>query len=127
MEYRVVEASDLVTSNDDAGNVNPAYPQSLQPRDRTRATSELQINDISANLNPRQVTEGPMTTDGAPIVSPEGVVESGNGRTLAIRRAYARNPEAAQRYRDHLASMGVDVSDMKQPVLVLSIVRSSRM
>lgn len=118
VEYRVVEASDLVTSNDDAGNVNPAYPQALQPRDRTRAASELHVSDIANNLNPRLLAESPTTSDGAPMVSPDGVVESGNGRTIAIKRAYSRHPEAAERYRKHLQDMGVDTTGMQAPVLV---------
>lgn len=118
VEYRVVDASKLTTSNDDAGNVNKDYPQELQPRDRTRVASELQVNDIAKKLNPRLLGESPTTTDGAPIVSEDGVVESGNGRTLAIRRAYQQAGESAQKYREHLESMGADTAGMAEPMLV---------
>lgn len=115
---KVVEADTLVTSNNADGSVNPDYPQELQPRDRGRSASLDQINDIASKLNPRLLGESASATDGAPIVSPDGVVESGNGRTLAIRQAYARNPDVAAKYRDWLKTQGHDVDGMKAPVLV---------
>ena len=36
---------------------------------------------------------------GAPIVSPDGVVESGNGRTIALRRAAAKGAPAYAQYK----------------------------
>lgn len=118
VQHKVVEADSLTTSNNADGSVNPAYPQELQPRDRGRSASIDQINDIASKLNPRLLGESASATDGAPIVSPEGVVESGNGRTLAIRQAYARNPETAAKYREWLKAQGHDVDGMKAPVLV---------
>lgn len=118
VQHKVVEADSLTTSNNADGSVNPAYPQELQPRDRGRSASIDQINDIASKLNPRLLGESASATDGAPIVSPEGVVESGNGRTLGVRQAYARNPETAAKYREWLKAQGHDVDGMKAPVLV---------
>lgn len=115
---KVVEAKSLVTSNHADGSVNPTYPKELQPRDRSRAASLNQITDIATQLNPRLLGDSASATDGAPIVSPEGVVESGNGRTLAIRQAYARDTEAAAKYRTWLEGQGYDVAGMEAPVLV---------
>ena len=116
VEYQVVEADELIASNTDDGKQNPNYPQQLQPRDRTRANSELQINNIANNLKPELLAENPLTSDGAPIISSEGVVESGNGRTLAIRRAYNQNK--AEGYRGYLKTKGFDTTGMNKPVLV---------
>jgi len=116
VKHKVIEADELVTSNDATGAINPDYPKELQPRDRSRSASLDQINDIASKLNPRLLGESASATDGAPIVSPDNVVESGNGRTLAIRQAYARG--MADRYREWLASQGYDVAGMKAPVLV---------
>lgn len=116
MRLKVVEADSLITSNDDTGRVNPDYPAELQPRDRSRAASEAQINEIASNLAPRLLGRSPSATDGAPIVGPDNVVESGNGRTLAIRRAYQRG--RAEHYREWLADQGFDVAGMCAPVLV---------
>jgi len=120
VEYRLVEAADLVTSNDDDLKVNPAYPQELQPRDRTRGATELQITEmLSADrFRPELLGESPDGANGAPVVSPEGEVESGNMRSMALRRAYARDLPAATAYREWLASQGYPVEDMAAPVLV---------
>jgi hypothetical protein len=115
---RVVEADRLITSHTPDLAVNPAFPVELQPRERARAASEAQIGDIARNLDPALLGDSPTTTDGAPIVGPDGIVESGNARVLAIRRAYDQHPRAAQHYRDFLTSQGHDIAGMREPVLV---------
>ncbi len=123
VQYAVVEADSLVTSHDEAGAVNPAYPADLQPRDRSRDASALQIQQISENLNPALLGENASITDGAPIVGQDGVVESGNGRIEGVRRAYRTG--AGERYRNYLfdaaGKFGLkkgQIKDMRQPVLV---------
>jgi hypothetical protein len=116
--YAVVEAGSLVPSQLLDGRANPAYPRDLQPRDRSRATSQEQIRAISRDLQPRLLGESPQASAGAPIVSADGVVESGNGRTLALQQAYADAGASAQRYRDWLAAQGYPVQGMREPVLV---------
>ncbi len=118
VRYAVVELRDLTPSNLDDGRVNPAFPAERQPRDRTRAASQTQIAEIAANLNPRLLGRSPKVADGAPIISPAGVVESGNGRTLALQRAYSENGANAQGYRAFIESEGFDTAGMDQPVLV---------
>lgn len=108
----VVEADSLLTS-DKAG-----FDQGMQPRDRDRAASQAQVRDIKANLDPERLGYSSEADRGAPIVGPDAMVESGNGRIMAIREAYAENGEAAQRYRDWLAAQGVDLTKYKNPVLV---------
>lgn len=116
VRHKVVEADSLITSNDANGAVNLNFPQHLQPRDRSRPTSIAQVHDIASKLNPKLLGENPSTASGAPIVSGDGVVESGNGRTLAIRKAYEIGKGEA--YKQWLSEQGYDVSDMKNPVLV---------
>jgi hypothetical protein len=118
VKYAVVEAADLVPSQLDDGNANPAYPTELQPRDRERRMSGAQVQDIASRLEPRWLDKSAKASDGAPIVSADGVVESGNGRTLAIRRAYQRRMPGAERYRAYLAEQGYPVDGMTEPVLV---------
>lgn len=108
----VVEASALRSSSD-AG-----YPMDLQPRDRGRQASQAQIAEIAARLDPERLGLSTKADRGAPIVGDDGVVESGNGRVLAIRRAYETGGEQAQAYRDFIARQGVDVSGFREPVLV---------
>jgi len=108
----VVEAADLLTSSD-AG-----YDKALQPRNRERAASQGQIRDIATRLDPNRLGSSSEADRGAPIVGPDNMVESGNGRVMAIREAYRQNGQAAQRYRDWIASQGIDVTKYKEPVLV---------
>jgi hypothetical protein len=107
----VVEADDLITSD------NPKFPQKLQPRTAKR---EEQVGKMASNLDPKQLGLSRHAEHGAPIIGrDDNYVESGNGRVRAIRQMYSRNPEAAQRYRAFVAeTSGVDVSKMKNPVLV---------
>jgi predicted kinase len=108
----VVEASSLTTSTD-AG-----FDSRLQPRQRERAASQAQIRDIAANLAPERLGVSTEADRGAPIVGPDGMVESGNARVLALRQVYGEGGDAAQRYREWLAQQGVDTSKFQQPVLV---------
>ena len=116
VQPEVVEAEDLVTSHDEGGTINPAYPEALQPRDRSRVASQAWIVDTAANLDPERLMPMPMSGDGAPIVDATGNVESGNGRVLAIRRAYEQGQ--GEGYRGFLKGRGIDVDQFKAPVLV---------
>ena len=97
----------------------PGYDQLLQPRDRAaRKGSDDQIRQIAGNLDPAQLMPGPYPDRGAPIVNERGMVESGNGRVMAIRQAYQRALPGAAAYKAALAARGYDVSAMAMPVLV---------
>ena len=63
--YAIVPAEALVVSNDEYGSVNPAYPAELQPRDRSRTASQVQIQEMSRNLNPRLLADSPTAQNGA--------------------------------------------------------------
>jgi len=121
-EPQVVELRDLVPSHTDDMALNPAYPhgEGVQPRDRTRDASIAQIRDIAGNLEPERLRTSPEAGNGAPIVDGENVVESGNGRVLALRQVYG-DPALAEKaaaYRAMLEAQGLDVAGFQQPVLV---------
>lgn len=118
VKYEVVEAADLVTSHNDAMQPNPAFPPDLQPRDRSRALSRDQINSIAANLQPERLGPSPQAESGAPIVGPDGIVESGNGRVLALRRAYQDAGVPSENYRNFLRSQKFDIEGFTNPVLI---------
>lgn len=88
MRYAVTDVGSLVTSHLDDLKTNPAFPAELQPRDRGRAASEGQISRIENAINPELLGASPKAGDGAPIVGADQIVESGNARTIALRRAY---------------------------------------
>lgn len=118
--YEVKSLDELIASNDLAYGVNPLYPAELQPRDRTREASRQQIERMAEDLKPELLGESPKLSDGAPIIGMDNVVESGNGRTLAIAKAYEAG--RAEEYRAFLeqyaAERGIDIDGINKPVLV---------
>lgn len=126
MRYELREVDDLVTSNTDTGAVNPAYPQELQPRDRTRMASRQQVNEIAGKFQPDgYLVEFHSLDRGAPIIGEDNAVESGNGRTMAIRQLAHEDSQKYREYKKQLAATaaerGIDpreVEKMKAPVLV---------
>ena len=120
MAYEVKSLDELIASNDAAYGVNPLYPAELQPRDRTREASRQQIENMANDLRPELLGESPKLSDGAPIIGVDNVVESGNGRTLAIGKAYEQGK--AEEYRafveQYAREKGWDVSGINNPVLV---------
>lgn len=112
-EFEVREAASLIDSAD------ARFDVSLQPRDRAgRAASDVQIAAIAADLDPAQLASSRLAAQGAPIVGGDGMVESGNGRIGAIRRAYAELPERAAAYRAMVEAVDPAAAAMAEPVLV---------
>lgn len=118
VRYEVVDADSLITSNRDDLSINPDFPQELQPRDRSRAMSQDQISGIAANLQPERLGFSSDASTGAPVVGPDGLVESGNGRVLALRRAYQQGGVPSENYLNYLRSQNFDVEGIRNPVLV---------
>jgi hypothetical protein len=123
--YAVVDLDHLVTSHDSGLRPNPKFPPELQPRERDRTASAEQISRIASNLRPDFLGESPKASEGAPIVGPDGIVESGNGRVLALRQAYGSNNKGAVAYRrfilDNAEKFGLksgSIKGLESPVLV---------
>ena len=116
VEYALVEVDDLITSHTDDFRRDPRFPEALQPRDRTRAAMQMQVEEISRHLDPERLGETFEAGSGAPVIAPDGIVESGNGRGMSIRRAYANGK--AEAYRDWLTRQGFNTKTMAAPVLV---------
>ncbi|MDR3164674.1 MAG: hypothetical protein LBU13_03770 [Synergistaceae bacterium] len=115
--FKAVEADDLLSSD------REGYPAEVQPRNRGRLASQQQIESIISNLDPTRLADNRLASDGAPIVGGDNVVESGNGRVIALREAYKRG--AADKYRQYLMdnaeSLGLSksaIEGMRNPVLV---------
>ena len=123
-QYALVDASNLITSHYPSnGKVNAKFPQELQPRDRSRSTSMQWVQKISKDIDPEQLGGSRRADSGAPIIGDDGIVESGNGRTMALLLAYQNGN--ADDYRDWLEETASyfninpdEVSKMKQPILV---------
>jgi N12 class adenine-specific DNA methylase len=123
--YALVEADQLLTSHDEDLRANPLYPPELQPRERDRAASEMQIGGIVGKLDPARLGLSADAATGAPVIGADGLVESGNARTIALKRVYQANGQKAEDYRSYLranaAQFGLDpqvIDAAKKPVLV---------
>jgi hypothetical protein len=121
VEPRVVELDTLVPSNLDDFTPNPAYPhrEGVQPRDRSRESDQQWVRETAASINPELLGRSATADAGAPIVGPDNVVESGNGRIMALRRAAREHPEVWANYQAWLADQGFDLAAYRQPVLVM--------
>ena len=123
VRYRIVDADELIASTKETGAPNPNYPQELQPRQRNREASHEQIDRIARTLDPELLGANRIASDGAPVIGPDMVVESGNGRVLALRRAYKiGNTENYKSWlRENAEMFGLtpeDVDSVNKPVLV---------
>lgn len=108
VSYEVVDASTLRRASGD-----------LQPRDRTGINSDIWIAEQAARLDPAQLGRSPNASTGAPIVGPDNMIESGNGRFGIIARAYERHPDRAAAYRNFIEAEGYTIPEgVKQPVLI---------
>lgn len=119
----IVEADALIASHNEIGTVNPAYPAELQPRDRARTGSIEQVQKIANDIDHESLGRSGRADSGAPIIGDDMVVESGNGRTIALKLAYATGK--AEQYREWLISeaeyfgmTAEQIERFSEPVLV---------
>lgn len=127
-EYVLMEASDVVASHDPKSfGERKDYPTGVQER-RYHAIQEEQgkIDRIARNLEPAIVVNtNPDAINGAPVVTEDGVVLGGNGRTMGMQRAYELYPDSAKKLKAYLAQHAkafgmspAQIQGMKQPILV---------
>lgn len=91
----------------------------LQPRDRSRIASDAWIADTAARLDAARLLPSPDASTGPPIIGPDDIIESGNGRFAAIGRAYERFPDRAAQYRGAIEAAGFAIPEgVERPVLV---------
>ena len=122
-EYAVADMKDIIKSHDTALHTNPAYPKEIQPRQRDRKAMIAQVETMARQITPERLGEAPGVGSGAPIVGPDFVVESGNGRAIALEKAYTSGnaKDYKQWILDNAESFGIDkneAEEIKNPVLV---------
>jgi hypothetical protein len=126
-EWQIVEGDKLIVSNDPFSfEPNPKYIKALQPRERGRAATKLQVETIASKLAPDLLILDFLSLDkGSPIIGPDNIVECGNGRVMGIVRAARDHKEKFTAYRSRLKEKAVeygldpgDVDKMKVPILV---------
>jgi len=83
----------------------------------------MKVLSTAQNLIPELIFNGaPGAIDGLPVVTKEGIVLGGNGRTQALQLHYAQGGQLARDYLlDHAAQFGfarADVEKIADPVIV---------
>lgn len=127
--YKIVPAGDITASHNTDYAVNDLYPAEYQPRDRNRPQMRGQVEKMTKGMKPELLAESQFVNEGAPVVNNSGVVLNGNGRVMAIQKAYQgltdSHKKSAKAYKDFLASIAPSlgiapekVQSMEHPVLV---------
>lgn len=113
----------------DADTVTASLKEGVnQPRDRSRAASDIQVQGIANNPDYRRLSHSPVMDIGAPTLSHDGLIVGGNGRFEGVSRAHDQGTA-----KDYLAQLkadakakGIDpakIEGMKKPVLVRRITK----
>jgi hypothetical protein len=122
--FAVFPADQLITSHDIELRPNPHFPEGVQNRDRAKVSSDDDLLEKIRRFEPEYLGESIEAGKGAPIVGPDMAVESGNGRTILLRRLYRDHPQQASNYKAWLLQnakkFGLDraaIEQLEQPVL----------
>lgn len=127
--YKIVPAGDITASHDMNYAVNDLYPAEYQPRDRNRPQMRGQVEKMAKGMKPELLAESQFVNEGAPVINNSGVVLNGNGRVMAVQKAYKgltdAHKKSAKAYKDYLVSIAPSlgiapekVQSMDHPVLV---------
>lgn len=127
--YKIVPAGDITVSHNTNYAANDLYPAEYQPRDRNRPQMRVQVEKMTKGMKPELLAESQFVNEGAPVVNNSGVVLNGNGRVMAVQKAYKgltdAHKKSAKAYKDYLVSIAPSlgiapekVQSMDHPVLV---------
>lgn len=127
--YKIVPAGDITASHDMNYAVNDLYPAEYQPRDRNRPQMRGQVEKMTKGMKPELLAESQFVNEGAPVINNSGVVLNGNGRVMAVQKAYKgltdAHKKSAKAYKDYLISIAPSlgiapekVQSVDHPVLV---------
>lgn len=125
LRWRIVDVSELIPSHDPFTFApNPGFPPDLQPRLRDRAATKLQVERIGQNIDADLLLTDFHTLDrGAPIIGDDLIVESGNGRTMALARAVQNGEPSYTAYLDELrrraGQFGLSAADVKPGTMLV--------
>ena len=127
--YCLVDANNLVPSHVPWKQFqpHPRYPEGVQERryDRDKA-EQLKVIGVAQQLNPELVfTPAVDAIQGPPVITEDGLVLGGNGRSMALQLHYLASKDAEAKARQYLlqnaAQFGFSDADIKRvqrPVLV---------
>lgn len=133
--FAVVELFDIVAShNEETFGNSKDYPtdesgKNVNDRNYTGdKNAQAKVVSVAQKLNPNIIVSTSATASGTPIISIDGMVVSGNNRTMSLKLALSRYAEKYEQYKKVLfseleyggygISMAQTYSKFKQPVLV---------
>ncbi len=136
--YAIAELSDLITSHQPGKQfgADSRFPEGIQDRDYTKKAEQSKVIDIAAKIDPAfMLSEAVSAAEGPPIVTTDGIVLSGNGRTMGLKLTRSDFPNSAEKYREKLKRQAIrygfkktDLKDYEFPVLtrIIDIDSSSK-
>ena len=130
--YALTDLLDIKAShNEDNYSDTIGYPknelgQNINDRNyKEDISAQNSVIKIAENLNPENLVALTSTPSGTPIINEDGIVVSGNNRTMSLKLARKKYPQNWERYQQQLEedidSFGFDVDDLKKfeyPILL---------
>lgn len=128
-KYAVVDVEFLIQSNDPyTFEANDDYPADCQTRDYRMVKGEQnKVIEYAEKFKEKNViNDSPDATTGTPIITKDGVVLGGNGRTMVLKRVVNSHKDKYENYKTRLRDFskllfGIDPEDyshIKNPIAV---------
>lgn len=121
-KYAIVSLKDIIASHDEKTfSDSLGYPLNQLGRnlnDRNYASdkgAQQLVAEYARDLKPELLVSTSRTPEGTPIITPEGIVVSGNNRTMSLKLAASEYPVKFAEYKhfllEELETFGFDVDD----------------
>lgn len=116
VEYKVVPMDEVIASHI-GQDINTRYSlKELQNRAQRGSRTDVSIlQSRAAKIQPENLGIAYNTQNGAPVVNDKGEVIAGNGRYEVLRMT---DEKGRARYNKYLESLGLDLTGIKDPILV---------
>jgi len=108
----------------DADEIKAALKEGVsQPRDRTRAASDMQIKGIANAPDYRRLSDSPVMDVGAPVIDQQGNIVAGNGRFEGVSQSHMQGNSDAYKAAliEDAVKKGInesEIANIKHPILV---------
>ena len=109
-QFAIVELNDIIAShNENTFLTSEGYPVDAQGdniNDRNYKedlNAQQKVREFAQNLEPDRLVTTSRTPSGTPIINENGIVVSGNNRTMSIKLALKEYPEKYDEYKKFLA------------------------
>ncbi len=120
-QFAIVELSAILASHNErtfapTGEYPTINGQNINDRNYHQDTNaQGQVLDYAANLDPNRIVTNSKTDSGTPIITIDGIVISGNNRTMSLKIAAEDFPERYDEYKkailEDLAAFGIEHND----------------